>query len=137
MNIVTLGLGADKGFLLTLGLGAFAQPQPHPSGGWIKTPIRDEADIRRQREDHPLWPKAQEVIAAVAQRQAEDLHLDEQQRLEELSRELQLAGIEWEARYLSALNDRREQLLNQELAYRVQLQQANQDTLLLLMAAAV
>ncbi len=132
--IVTAGFGGTINQLVTLGLGFSKKVKL--SGGWqhVKIPIRSREDIEREREQHPLWPK---VIDAVAARQARDLHLDEQQRLEELSRELKLAGIAWESRYLERLNSVREKLINEELASRLQLQQANQDTLLLLMAAAV
>jgi hypothetical protein len=82
--------------------------------------------------------RAQAVIADVAARQAERLELDAQKRFEELSRELQLKGIEWEARYLEALNIQREALIDAEIGARLRARLQGEEELLvlLLMAAA-
>lgn len=56
-----------------------------------------------------------DVIAEVAERQALDTHLDEQQRLEELQGEMRLRGLEMRSQHLQALNDERERLLNMEI----------------------
>mgnify|MGYP001604107185 FL=1 len=62
--------------------------------------------------------------------------MDEQQRLEELHRELQLRGIEWDARYLEALNEQRERLLDAEIAQRLRKIREEQELLMFLMLVA-
>lgn len=79
-------------------------------------------------EHHPYWrpvkrrgipDEAVQIIDAVAIRQAEQLGLDEQQRFEELTRELELKGITYEIRYLKALNELRERLIDEEIGKRL------------------
>lgn len=73
------------------------------SGGYFATTRRrSQEELERDRERFGI--AAAEVIEAVAQRQAATPQADEQKRLEELERELTLRGIEWEGRYLAALN---------------------------------
>ena len=83
--------------------------------------IKDEKEVQQI---------AVEVIEAVAQRQAQTLVSDEQQRFDELSRELELTGIAWEARYLEALNALREQLIQAEIEKRLRIRQMNEQTLI-------
>lgn len=71
-----------------------------------------------------LTPAVAEVIAEVAERQARQLDLDEQQRLEELTRELELKGLRWQGRYLELLNAEREQLIDAEIGRLIQERQA-------------
>lgn len=56
------------------------------------------------------------IIEAVAQRQVADTHLDEGQRVQELLAELKAEQIQWDQRYLTALEARREFLRDQEIA---------------------
>lgn len=97
---------------------------------------RTEADIRRAREKFGVLPKAQAVLEEIAKRQAEALRLDEQQRLEELHRELTLQGIEWDSRYLQALNDLRERRINAEIASLLKQKLDSEETVLLMLMAA-
>lgn len=62
---------------------------------------------------------AAQVIAYVAARQADALEADEQKRFEELSRELALERIEFEAKHLEALNSARQKLIDNEIALRL------------------
>jgi len=71
----------------------------------------DEDQLKRLGVD----AKAAEVVADVAELQARNLAMDEQQRLEQLARELELKGIEWDSRYLKLLNAQREQLIDEEI----------------------
>mgnify|MGYP001561717976 FL=1 len=112
-----------------------------PSGGFPARDVfphpRTPHEIRKEREKWGILPKTQDIIEGVAQRQAEDLHLDAQQRLEELERELELAGIEWDGKYLTMLNAERERLINAEILERAKLLRNNEDaaTLLLLIGS--
>lgn len=63
-----------------------------------------------------ITPAAAEIIAAVAESQAKRLEIDDQKRLEELSRELELAGVQWQGRHLELLNQQREMLITEEIA---------------------
>lgn len=71
----------------------------------------DERELRKLR----LTPAVAEVIAQVAERQAQQLDLDEQQRLEELTRELELKRLKFQGRYLEVLNTQRQQLIDEEI----------------------
>ncbi len=115
-----------------------------PSGGvpapWTRDVFphpRTPYEIRKEREKWGILPKTQDIIEQVALRQAEDLHLDAQQRLEELERELEVAGIEWQTKYLTMLNAERERLINAEIAQRMGLLRDNEDatTILLLIGS--
>ena len=77
------------------------RPSPHP---WI---------TRRLKKRKP--DEIQQVIDTVAFRQVQTLELDEQKRFEELERELEARGIEWESRYLELLNQERERLIHEEI----------------------
>ena len=82
---------------------------------------------------------AERAIAVIAARQAERLERDEQKRFEELERELNLLDIEWEAKYLDALNLERERLIDAEIAVRLKRLLDEQEiiVMLLLVAASV
>jgi hypothetical protein len=89
--------------------------QERPSGGYYVrgTRQRTEEDERRGREAVGIPQPVAEVIANVAARQAEK-PADEHKRFEELERELALRGLEWQGRYLAALNVARERLARQD-----------------------
>lgn len=76
------------------------------------------------------------TIAQVAQRQAERLEMDTQKRFEELSRELELRRIEFDARYLEALNAERERLIDEEIAQRLRRIMDDEAVILLTLIAA-
>lgn len=72
--------------------------------------------------DYALSDEVALAIRRVARRQADELSAlkrDEQQRFEELHRELQMRGIECEARYLAALDEIREYLIDEEIGQRL------------------
>lgn len=85
-------------------------PGIKPSGGipWYARPKKK----RRKYTDEDV---VKAVIEAVAQRQALALELDEQKRLEELVRELELKAIEWDSRYLELMNSERQRLIDEEI----------------------
>ena len=103
---------------------------PRPSGGfrpWI---------TRRRRKLRP--EEIQRVIETVALRQVQTLELDEQKRFEELERELEARGIEWETRYLELLNEERERLIHQEIGRLLRRKLEEEDaTLLILLASSL
>ena len=115
----------------------------HPSQGrspeefWKQFPQESKTpeQVRREREVLGIIPKAQVVINEIAQRQVERLELDGQKRFEELSRELELNRIEWDSRYLEALNTQREILIREEIAKRLKAVQEEKDIIALLMIA--
>jgi hypothetical protein len=64
------------------------------------------------------------------------LEQDAQKRFEELLRELELQGIEFDARYLEALNIQRERLIDAEIAARLRLIREDEELIILLLMAA-
>ena len=80
--------------------------------------------------------EARQAIEEVARRQAERLELDTQKRFEELSRELELRSVEWEARYLDLLNEERESLIHEEIGTLLRRKLAEEDEMLLILLAA-
>jgi len=120
-------------------------PEPSalkPSGGIPADQIRTRRDISRARKRFGLDDGAdREVVAAtviadVAARQALVLERDAQKRFEELLRELELQGIEFDARYLEALNIQRERLIDAEIAARLRLLREDEELIILLLMAA-
>jgi hypothetical protein len=94
----------------------------------------DERELRKLR----LTSAVAEVIAEVAERQAQKLDLDEQQRFEELTRKLKLKGLEWQGRYLELLNIQRQQLIDEEIGRlmrqkQAEIQQREEEVILLLL----
>ena len=101
-------------------------------GGRTRTP----EDVRRDRQRFGVIPPdAVRIIEDVAARQAEDLRLNEQQRLEELAGELRLAGISYQSTYLALLNQERERRIDAEIGRRIRaLQNENEIRISLLLA---
>jgi hypothetical protein len=111
------------------------------SGGWEyarRARRRREEELRLEREQWGILPKAAQIISAIAIRQADALGLDAQQRLEELESELELAGVQYRARYLELLNIQRQTLIDAEIKGFFEAQEAlneeNKRRLLLLLA---
>lgn len=130
-----------------IGDGVAPPPPPpaaavQPSGGF---PAHDRARTRKQvsearkrfgLEDTYKDERAAQVIANVAARQAEALEQDELKRFEELSRQLQLEGLEFDRRYLELLNQERERLIDLEIAQRFKYLREQEEIILMLLAAA-
>lgn len=120
----------------------FSKTPAKGTAAWLgysgyETRPRTDRDIRRMREELGLIEPVAEVIEAVAQRQAAANVTDEQKRFEELARELELKRLEWDARYLELLNERREYLISREIGIHLQRKlQEEQNSLLMLMVAA-
>ena len=128
-------------FWTTTGGGAPPSPPPietavRPSGGlWheeLKYAIEGRKSWRQRLEEAKIQRLAVEVLDEVAHRQVLTLELDEHKRFEELERELELKGIEWEARYLDLLNERREALIDAEIGRLLRLKQDENDVIILL-----
>ena len=112
---------------------AAAAATASPGGGYWAREFK-----RRYKPKHERIPEQiQEVILDVAARQVVRLERDELKRLEELERELQLRGIEWESRYLTALNEEREFLINQEIGRLLRQKLENDQTALVLILSAI
>ena len=111
---------------------AAAAATASPGGYWAR-------EFRRRfKPKHEKIPEQiQEVILDVAERQVQRLEHDELKQLEELERELQLRGIEWESRYLTALNEEREFLINQEIGGLLRQKIENDETALVLILSAI
>lgn len=107
----------------------------HPSQGLYPRPP-DKHQISRARKRLGLEDEVARAIAQVAARQAESLELDAQKRFEELNRELRLRGIEWDARYLEAVNIEREKLIDAEIALRLKAKLRTDDETIILMLLA-
>ena len=114
-------------------------PPPRGTVPWLSDlgARRTKRDISRERERYGIQDElALAAIAEVAARQAERLELDEQKRFEELSRELELRRIEWDARYLEALNVMRERLIGEEIAALMHRKLRDEEDILVLMMMA-
>lgn len=68
-----------------------------------------------KRKKRELTQEVIEVIHRIAESQVERLETDKHKQFEELERELQAREIEWNSRYLTALSQRREFLIEQEI----------------------
>lgn len=112
----------------------------HPSQGlYPRPPGRKEVSRARERlglKDRIAEERAAKVIAEIAARQAESLERDEQKRFEELARQLEIEGLEFDARYLEALNQEREHLIDLEIARRLRAIRGQEEILLMLLIAA-
>lgn len=84
-----------------------------PSGG------RLEPFEARDPYRFPFTAKQIKVIESVALTQVENLQLDDSQRFQQFHRELEWEGIEFEARYLEALNLERQRLIDAEISQRL------------------
>ena len=105
----------------------------NPSQGlYPRPPSREQ--VSRDRERLGLRDA---VSLAIAARQAQRLELDAQKRFEELSRELQLRGIQWEARHLESLNAQRERLIDAEIGQRLRRKLDDEMIVLMLLAASI
>lgn len=107
-----------------------------PGHGTLKLRRREgrtKDEIRRDRERFGI---AAAVIAEVAERQADRLEQDEHKRFEELLRELQLREIEFDARYLDALNKQRQRLIDEEIGRLLRLKNDEEVMMLLALVAA-
>jgi hypothetical protein len=111
------------------------------SGGWEyarRSRKRLEEELREEREQWGILPKAAQIVAAVAIRQADALDLDAEQRLEELERELELAGVRYQSQYFELLNLQRQRLIDAEIKGYFEAQEVlneeNKRRLLLLLA---
>mgnify|MGYP001573329057 CR=1 FL=1 len=116
------------GSLLWTTTGGGAPPPPPPvevvtpplPGGRPYPTIPSERErVRAFRKRLGLHDEAIEIIAKVAARQVEDLHLDSVQRTEELLRELQAERLEFDQRHLTALNEIRDELITKEIGERL------------------
>ena len=113
---------------------------PTPSGGipysGYETRTRTEKEISAEREIYGILPKTIRIIEDIAARQALDLRHDEQQRFDELQRELALQNIEWEGRYLELLNARRKALIDAEIAARLRQKLLDEENMMVLLLLA-
>ena len=117
-----------------------ADTRPKGRAAWLldnEQQRRTRKDISRERERYGIQDElALEAIAEVAARQAERLEMDAQKRFEELARELELRRIDFDGRYLDAMNVMRERLITEEIAARLHRKLKDEaDIILLLMMA--
>lgn len=111
------------------------------SGGWEyakRARRRIEEELRLERQKWGVLPAAAQIISALAISQADELETDAEARLAELERELELAGIQYHAKYLEFLNIQRQRLIDAEIKgffeAREALDEENTRRLLLLLA---
>ena len=120
---------------------ATVTPTTQPSGGFPASDgaqRRTRKDISRDRERFGIPDEARLAIEAVAAQQSQRLEQDKQKQFEELNRELELRGIEFEGRYLESLNVERERLINAEIGLRLRQRMIEDEELMILvMMAAV
>ena len=111
-----------------------------PSGGipaTLRVRPRTRQDVSESRQRFGITDKiAAQIIEDVAARQVERLERDEQKRFEELSRELELRKVEWDGRYLEALNAIREKLIDAEIYAHLQSRRKGEEEIMLLLMIA-
>ena len=112
------------------------------SGGWLdylkSQSHRYSAKYQEEREKLGIDGEESAIIDSIAARQAKDLRLDEQQRLDELRGELQLRRIEMRSSHIEFLNVQRQHLIDEEIrTYLYAMQQKHEDEAMLLIIAAV
>lgn len=107
-----------------------------PAHGTLHLRRRDGRSKKEIELDRERFGIAATVIAEVAEHQAQRLEQDEQKRFDELLRELQLREIEWDARYLEALNAQRQRLIDEEIAKLLKLKTTDEEMMILMMLAA-
>lgn len=104
------------------------EPQPRGQAIWLQ-PFEE---IGRNRF---LKRRVRKIIEEVAIQQADNLHLDEQQRFDQLQAELKAENIEFQANYLEALNTYREMLIANEIKS-ILIQKDESEAMLLILIAA-
>lgn len=116
--------------------------RPKGTAEWLWGPPqkRTRDDISRERLRYGLSDAVAEAIAEVARRQAEaeaaasaaeKAAADEQKRFDELYRELELRQMGFEARYMEALAEMREEFIAQ-----IRKQREEEELMLLMLVAA-
>ena len=120
--------------------GALVQPVgPIPSGGIpsYADQRRTKKKIREARERFGIPDEVRIAIETVAKQQVDRLERDKQKQFEELNRELELRGLEFEGRYLESLNQARERLITAEISLRIREKMiADEESLMLLVLMA-
>ena len=109
--------------------GGFFQNLPGPVGGgvagsgsagFLRLPHdyfkKSRKRIREERKALGIAEDVLDLIDGVAKRQAQVVQSDPQKQFEELERALELADVEWQARYLEVLNDLRERYISEEIS---------------------
>jgi hypothetical protein len=131
-------LGAH-GYGYGIGVGV---PETH-SGGWEHRGYYEHGHRRtkkERKEARKYFGVVFDVIEKVAENQAKHLHLDDQQRFDELFRELKLHDIEYKPQYMEYLNVERGRLINDEIANllkKKQLDKRDEEELVLMMFIAM
>ncbi len=124
--------------------GSVQTPPPTPEvvlpligGGFTYEYRRPRKSLAKDRERFGIpdieRQIADELVEQIAARQARSLERDEHKRFEELQRELQIRGIQWQAQYLEVMNAKRERLIDEEIATIFQ-QRQDEETMLLMIA---
>ena len=133
--------GAVGGFSLDAEAQSPAQTPQAPIGGGIPydPPPRTRRQISEARkrfglEDTYEQERAAQVIASVAARQAQALETDHYKQYEELTRQLDIEGLEFDRRYLEALSQQRERLIDKEIF--LQFRRIEEEELMLLVMIA-
>jgi len=115
-------------------------PPPPPVEAGVAPPVPGGHPFLRlpRRLKRTKDKEIEQIIQAVAAEQVARLERDEHKRFEQLERELELKGITWEARYLEALNLRREYLIEQEIGTLLRKKiKDEEDRLILALLAAI
>lgn len=112
-----------------------------PSGGipasfQIKARTRKDKALDRAR--FGIRDEYLDLIMEVASSQVDRLEADPQKRFEELSRELELRKVQWDGKYLEVLNALRQQMIDEEIAERLQqkIKTEEEEMLMLVLGAA-
>lgn len=115
--------------------GSGSEAPPEPPVVVTPPPPSGHPFLRLPRYRKPREKEITRIINQVARRQVETLEADSQKRFEELERELEARQIEWDARYLTALNERREFLIEQEIGRLLRKKNDEEETVIALLMA--
>lgn len=115
-------------------------PTTAPSGGLVDLGShrrkKTKEELAAEREKFGIPDLARIAIEEAAKRQALAQEDDAQKRFEELARELTLRGIEWDVRYLEAMNVIRERIIEEEARRTMQAKRDEEDVQWLLQSVA-
>jgi len=114
------------------------QVQEILSGGYGQALLggrkRTQKEIRKAREDVGLII---EIIQDIAEKQCNNLVVDEQKQIDEFANELKLQGIQFEVRFLELLNDHRQAVMNAEIGRLLKDKLLMEEKEILLLLAAI
>lgn len=137
-------VGSGDGVATASGISVAAAEEERYSGGWEHTPIGRPLTKAELRKRFKLDEEEATEIEVIAETQAKDLSFSEKEREKQANLAFNAKGLKLEIRHLEALNAKRQQLIDAEIARLMQkaiairqIEAENDEFLTLLMMAAM